>query len=178
MSSKMNIGISIRQDAPMPQLMRECREVEDAGFRWIGLADSQLKRREFYISYTACALSTIKASFIPVVSIVVTRHPSVVAGAMLSLYELAPGRVNLGLAAGDSAVYEVGLTMAKVDYMREYIKTVKGLLNGEEVTWQGQTFRAKWRDWQPPVPVKIFVAASGPRTIKMAAGVADGLIGG
>lgn len=177
MNPKMNLGINFIQDAPMPQVITWCKTAEEVGFRWIGVVDSQLLVREFYVSYAAYVLNTSRASFIPMVSNVVTRHPSVAAGAMLSLYELAPGRVSLGLASGDSAVYGIGLTQAKVEEIRSYVKTVRGLLNGEEVTWQGKTFRPEWHHWKPPVPIKIYVAASGPKTIKMAAQVADGVIG-
>ena len=175
MSPKMNICFNFAQDGPLPQVVKWCKEVEEAGFKYIGMPDSQLLRREFCVSYTACVLNTSEAFFIPLVSNPLTRHPSVTAGGMLSLSELAPGRVSLGLGAGDSASHAIGLTQAKVETIRAYVQAVRGILKGEEVTWRGKSFKGRWNKWQPPTNIKIYITAMGPKTIKMAAQVADGI---
>lgn len=175
MSPKMNLGFNVLPDASMPKIINWCQEIEKAGFRLIGMADSQLLSREFFICYAAGLMSTSHASFIPLVSNPLTRHPSIAASAIFSLHELGPGRVSLGLGAGDSAVYPLGMRQAKVDTIRDYVNAVRRLLNGEVATWRGANFRAMWADWEPPTPIKIYVAANGPRTIKMAAQVADGV---
>ena len=105
-----------------------------------------------------------------------TRHPSVTAGSALSLCELAPGRVVIGIATGDSAVWGVGLKPAKVSELCEYIIALKTLLRGEEAVFQGNAFRGHWKDFDPALAPPIYVACSGPRTLKASAQVADGLI--
>ena len=142
----------------------------------IGMPDSSRQYRELYVATTVCALHTSRVRIYPSVTNPVTRHPSVTAAAMLSLHELAPGRIGLGIATGDSALWSVGLKPARVAHLRDYIVAVKALLRGEEAHWQGQTFRAEWSAWTPPVEIPVFVACAGPKVLRMAAEVADGAI--
>ena len=128
------------------------------------------------MSYTAYVLNTSRAHFIPLVSNPLTRHPSVMASGILTLNELAPGRVSLGFGSGDSAAHAIGLTQARVETLRTYVRAVQGLLRGEEVIWKGKTFGARWADWQPSMPIKVYITAMGPKTIRMAAQVADGIV--
>ena len=172
----MNLGFNFIPTGPVPEAIELCRQAEGSGFRWLGVVDSQLITRELYVTYAAYLLSTSRARFIPMVSNPLTRHPSVTASAMLSLHELSSDRASLGLASGDSAVYGIGMTQAGVEYLRDYVQAVKGLLDGQEVVWKGRSFRAEWSGWEPPSAVKIYVAAGGPRTTRMAAQVADGII--
>ena len=176
MSPKINLGVNFIPDAPMPTVIAWCKQAEASGFQWLGVVDSPLLVREFYITYAAYVLSTSRIRFIPMVSNPITRHASVHAGAIFSLNELAPGRVSLGIGSGDSAIYGIGLTQAKVEYLKSYVTAVRGLLDGQEVTWEGKTFKAEWSQWQPPSAVKIYVSAGGPKTVKMASQVADGII--
>ena len=69
----------------------------------------------------------------------------------------------------------VGLKPAKLVDLREYIVAVKALLRGEQVTWRGNCFRAAWRVFEP-FDLPVYVACSGPKAIRMASQVADGLI--
>jgi 5,10-methylenetetrahydromethanopterin reductase len=174
----VRFGINYIQDAPLPEVIGWWKEAEDLGFEWIGLPDSPILARELHVSAAAFALSTSTARFAPMVTNPISRHPSVTAGALFSLEELAPGRVALGIGTGDSAIYGVGLTGARVADLESYILAVRGLLRGEEVAWGGRTFRAEWRTWEPPRDVKVYVACHGPRVMRMAAGVADGIISG
>lgn len=177
-SPGMRFGINFIQDAPLPDVIGWWKEAENAGFEWIGIPDSPILVRELYVSCTAFAMNTSRARFSPMVSNPISRHPSVTAGALFSLDELAPGRVALGIGSGDSAIYGIGLKGSTVQELSDYITAVKGLLRGEEVTWNGRSFKAEWRHWSPPKDIKVYVSCHGPRVIKMAAQVADGIISG
>jgi 5,10-methylenetetrahydromethanopterin reductase len=174
----MRFGINYIQDSPLPDVLRWWTEAEELGFEWIGIPDSPILARELYVSAAAFALATSRARFSPMVTNPISRHPSVTAGAMLSLDELAPGRAALGIGTGDSAIYGVGLKGSRVEDLASYIRAVKGLLRGEEVTWGGASFRAEWRSWAPPRDVKVFVSCHGPKVMRMAAREADGIISG
>jgi 5,10-methylenetetrahydromethanopterin reductase len=174
----VRFGLAIFQDRPLPEVMGWMRDAEAVGYDWVVFPDSPALIRELYVTCTSFALRSERARFGPMVTNPVSRHPSVTAGAVFSLDELAPGRVALGLGGGDSAVYGVGIRAPTVAGLEEYIVAVKGLLRGEEVTFEGRTFRAEWRHWQPPLDVKVYVSAHGPRTMRMAARVADGVMSG
>jgi 5,10-methylenetetrahydromethanopterin reductase len=174
----VQFGIAVFQDAPLPTVVEWMRDAEAVGYDWVVFPDSPALIRELYVTCATFADISKRAAFGPMVTNPVTRDVSVTAGAMFSLDELAPGRARLGIGAGDSAVFGVGMHGRGVDALEEYIVTLKALWRGEEVVYQGRRFRAQWRHWQPPVDVKVYVSAHGPRTMRMAARVADGVISG
>ena len=151
------------------------RAAEVAGLHSIGVGDSPMIERDAHLSCAAAALNTSRTKIITGVTNPVTRHPSVMASAFLQLEELAPGRMICGIATGDSALWGVGLRPARLAVLREYILAVKALLRGEQAHWQGKRFRATWRHFEP-FNLPVYVACAGPKSIRMASQVADGLI--
>jgi len=102
----------------------------------------------------------------------VTRHPIVAAAAIGSLDALSGGRCIFGLGVGDSAAHTAGTRPAKVQDVEDYLLTLRGLLAGEEVEYRG----AKLQMFREPRRVPIYVAAAGPRMLRMAGRLADGVI--
>ena len=147
-----------------------------AGLHSIALADSPLIARELYVSCASCLTQTDSLNVITGVTNPLTRHPSVTASAIAALCELAPGRLQVGIATGDSAAWGAGLRPAKVSALRDYILAVKQLLRGEPATWEGNTFSAHWESYDPALAPPIYVACSGPKVLRMAVEVADGII--
>ena len=113
---------------------------EHAGVSDIGVVDSPLVSRDLYVSCVACLLETTELRVQTAVTNPVTRHPSVSAASALSLCELAPGRVTIGIATGDSALWGVGLKPAKIAELCEYIVALKTLLGGKEAVFRGCNF--------------------------------------
>ncbi len=148
---------------------------EGAGLEVIGPADSQNLMREMYVCLTAIAMSTTRVRIMSYATNPVTRHPTVTAGAFVSLEELAPGRMMMGIATGDSALWSMGRDPAKLRHLRDYIQTVKALCAGEEVTWDGRAFKPRWAQFEP-FDLPTYVMCSGPKTLRMAAEVADGAV--
>ena len=171
----MKFCLQFPPDRPIPELAKLWRAADAAGIDTLTVSDSPLRVHEMYILATLCAREAAQARILTCVTNPVTRHPSVAASALLSLNELAPGRIAFGIATGDSALWGVGLKSATVARLREYILAMKALLRGESATWQGTTFAGAWSDWQP-INIPVYVACSGPKTLRMAAQVADGLI--
>ena len=77
-----------------------CREAEDTGFEWLGVADSQSVFRELYVALTLAALHTRRVRLGPLVTNPLTRHLVVTASAIASVDELSGGRAVLGLGSG------------------------------------------------------------------------------
>ncbi len=164
------------QDGPIEKTIELRKACDDGVVDVFGIPDSAVRSPELYASLTLCALNTSRMRIMPCVSNPITRHPSVTASGMATLSAIAPGRAALGLATGDSSIWGVGLKPARVERLRSYIQAVKGLLAGEEVTWEGKTFRQQWDAWAPDRHIPIYVACSGPKVLKMAAQTADGVI--
>ena len=59
-----------------------CRDVEAAGFDWLGVADSQSGFREMYVALTVATLNTSRVRLGPLVTNPLTRHPVVTAPRM------------------------------------------------------------------------------------------------
>ena len=148
---------------------------ETAGLDMIGVADSPNLLREMYISTSMALTGTESIPVITYVTNPVSRHPSVTACGFMTLNELAPGRIGMGIGSGDSALWSIGKKGAKVGLMRDYIVAVKALLRQERVNWDGYEFKGEW-SFVEPFDLKVYVACSGPKILRVAAEVADGAI--
>jgi 5,10-methylenetetrahydromethanopterin reductase len=151
-----------------------CRQVDDSGFDWLGVADSQSVFRELYVALTLAALNTSRVRLGPLVTNPQTRHLVVTASAIASVDELARGRAILGLGSGDSAIYTLGAPPATVAGLEQAIVTLGRLTSGQRVQHDGRV----WQVRRGRRRVPIYLAAEGPRTLELAGRVADGVIVG
>ena len=176
----MRFCLNMVHTRPLSEVIQWWKAADEAGIHMLGLPDSPARQAEIYVASTLCALNTSRIKFISSVTNPVTRHPSVAAGGLFTLDELAPGRVGLGIGTGDGALWSIGMRKAAtVAHLKEYILTVKGLLRGEEVVYRGRSFRGEWRDGERgsgPKEIPIYVSCSGPKVLKMASQVADGMV--
>src|SRR6516225_1698040 len=120
------------------QFRRQLRLAESVGISAIGIGDSPSGWNELYISLTIAAYETASMTIAPMVAVPFLRHPVIHARAMSSLAELTGGRVIFGLGTGASGATGTGNRPATQDEMREYIRVLRALLNGEEAVWQGK----------------------------------------
>ena len=149
---------------------------ERFGIDAVGVPDSPVIARELGVTAAYCAAQTQRIGIMSAVTNPVSRDPSVMASMLFTLDELAPGRVSCGIGTGDSALWSVGLEPARVARLRDYVLAVRGLLAGESVVFEGRTLKPAWRGWAPPTRVPVYVACAGPKVLRMAAQVADGMI--
>lgn len=148
------------------------RATEEAGFDWLTLGDSQSIFRDVWISLAVCAMHTARVRIGPGVSNVITRHLTVTAGAAATLDELSNGRAILPLGSGDSAAYNIGERAVRLADFERDVHTLRRLLCGETVEHKGKSIHVRWANR----PVPIYVGAEGPKTLRMAGRVADGVI--
>src|SRR5262249_9557498 len=133
--------------------------------------DSQLRRRDTYVLLAAAARVTERIVLGPLLANPVNRHPTVTASSIATIDELAPGRTLLGWGVGDTAVRLAGLKPARVHELEESTRLMRWLLDGESV--EVGALRPARLPHHRPVP--IWIAAGGPRTLRMAGRVADGV---
>ena len=171
----MALRVDLRVPAcrPVPEVVDFVRQCEDAGLDGVGILDSQLLVRDTFVTMAMLAHQARRIRIATSVTNPVTRHPAILASAMASLAEMAPGRVELILGSGYSAVRTIGLAPATVAQMRDAVLTIRRLLQGEKVTFNGATSHLAF---PPQRPVPIYLAAVNPRVIELAAEVADGVL--
>ena len=148
------------------------RTVDESGFDVLGLTDSPALYPETYVTGVLAAQNSSRLRFGPRVTNPITRHPMVAASAVWSLDVLSSGRALFGVGAGDSAAHTAGRRPAPVAAVEEYVTAVRGLVRGERVTWGG----AELEMFAEPREVPVYVAAAGPKMLRMAGRVADGVI--
>lgn len=170
LSLGLSLGVSPRES--FQRIVDVVRKAETYGFESVCFTDVPLSMKDCYIALAFCALNTASIKLGTGVTNPVTRHPSVIANVMSNLQELSNGRVFLGLGAGYSAVYHVGLEPASVRQLEEAITYIRTLCRGEE--YVNGPLRIRLATARRPVP--IFVAASQPRMLTLAGMVADGVI--
>jgi 5,10-methylenetetrahydromethanopterin reductase len=149
----------------------DVRRAEMLGWDAALQPDSQLRRRDTYVLLAAAAKATERITLGPLLANPVNRHPSVTAGSIATIDELAPGRTIIGWGVGDTAVRLAGLRPARVKELEAGTRLMRALLDGESVDVGAE--RPASLPHHRPVP--IWIAAGGPRTLRMAGGVADGV---
>lgn len=165
------VGIRVPPCVPGDRLVRTARRAEELGFDQAWFPDSQMLWRDVFTSLTAAALGTERIGLGTAVTNFATRHPAVLASAARSVAELAPGRFVLGVGVGNSSVGPVGMRPSTGAEMRAGIATLRTLLEGRDHDFGGSVSRLR-----DPVEVPVFMAASGPRNLRLAGEIADGAV--
>jgi len=168
----MRVTVRVSPFAPLPQVLDFTRRCEAAGFDGIGFLDSQMINRDLWVTMAAAATVTSRLRLVTAVTNAVTRHVSVVASSAASVDDLAPGRVEVWIGRGFSAVNLAGLPEATTAQLRTSILDFKRLLAGDWDVFPGT--HSRMRNAGHHVP--IYLAAAGPRTIRLAGEVADGIL--
>jgi len=159
--------------APMGELMALIRRLEEAGFDGAGILDSQLLSRDTFVVLGQAAIHTSRLELFPAVTNPLTRHASVLAGAIQTVEELAPGRVKFVIGTGYTSASTIGRRPATLAEMRACIGAVRSLLDGERVDFDGTAGRLGYASGRR---IPVLMAASGPRAIELAGEVADGVL--
>jgi 5,10-methylenetetrahydromethanopterin reductase len=173
MPDPVEISLRIPGTAPIGEVARLVQEVEAAGFAGAGLLDSQLLCRDVFVTLAAAAMQTSQITLFPAVTNPFTRHASVLASAMQSVEELAPGRVKCIIGTGYTSASTIGRKAATLAQMRTCIMSLKGLLAGQAVDFHGTSGRLQYAAGRH---IPVLMAASGPKAIELSGEIADGAL--
>jgi 5,10-methylenetetrahydromethanopterin reductase len=168
----MKLGTILLWGDDVSQFRRQVRLAEDLGYEVIGVGDSPAGWNELYVSLTVAALESTSAVLTPMVTTPGLRHPAVTAGAMSSLHQLTGGRTVLTIGSGGSAMGSIGRKPAGQREMRQYVQAVRALLNGDPAEVDGQMAAAL----KHARPVAIYMSADGPKSLRLAGEIADGVV--
>lgn len=173
MTERVRLYLRVPGTEPMPQLMSLIQGIEAAGFDGVGILDSQLLSRDTYIVLAQAATHTSTLTLFPAVSNPFTRHPSVLASAIATVEEMAPGRVKFVFGTGYTSASTIGRKPATLAEMRACITQMRSLLQGREADWNGKPGRLAFASKRP---IPVIMAATGPKAIELAGEVADGVL--
>lgn len=146
--------------------------LEAEGVRRVWVIDSQLAMKDVYVGLAVAAMNTSRIGLGTGVTNAVTRHPTVTANAIAAIGEISHGRAFLGLGAGDSALYGVGLKPQNVAEVEEAITFFRAVLGGDEGQLGGRPYRLP----HVAAPVPLYLAVSQERMCELAGRLADGAI--
>jgi 5,10-methylenetetrahydromethanopterin reductase len=172
-SQPVRVHLRVPGTLPMPELIRLIQDIEAAGFDGAGILDSQMLSRDTFVVLGQAATHTTRMTLFPAVTNPFTRHASVLAGAIQTVEELAPGRVRLVIGTGYTSASTIGRKPATLDEMRAAIGTVRTLLAGRAADFAGTPGRLAYASGRP---IPVLMAASGPKAIEVAGEVADGAL--
>src|SRR5438876_8770586 len=173
MTRPVQVSLRIPGTSPMPELLRLIQDVEAAGFAGAGILDSQLLCRDTFVTLGQAATQTSRLTLFPAVTNPFTRHPSVLAGAIATVEELAPGRMKFVIGTGYTSASTIGRKPATLAEMRACIATVKTLVAGKSADFNGTPGRLGYTSGRS---IPVLMAASGPKAIELAGEIADGVL--
>ena len=151
--------------------------VEAAGVRQIWIAQPPF----WPDTLTTLAAAAIKTSTICLgTSIVPTypRHPLVMAQQALSLYDIAPGRLRLGIGPSHQAIIEgiYGLSqITPLAHLREYVNVLRTALWEGKVDHHGKFFNVKV-SMSHTAQIPVLISTLGMKAFQLAGEIADGAL--
>ncbi len=169
----LSFGVTFQPDPPLRRTVELARVAEATGHDYVWLWDSHVLWQEVYPIFALIATETDRVRIGPCVTNPATRHPTVTASAIATLNELSGGRMEVGIGRGDSAQRVIGRHPVSLDDLRRACQVIRELAAGRAVEVDGATVRLAW---SPGHEVRIWIAGYGPRALRLAGEVADGVI--
>ena len=158
-------GFAMREPLPWRDLVGVVETAEQTGYEAVFLPE--ITGRETFSTLAGLAGVTRELKLGTGVVTIVARRFETTAMAAATVHEISGGRMILGLGTGPS---EPGA----LQRLREYVRLVRAVLSGEAVRADGGSFRLTFDPGPGPVPV--WIAALGPKAMRLAGEIADGAI--
>jgi probable F420-dependent oxidoreductase len=169
----MNFGVVLQTNPPAARVIELARRAETYGFSHVWTFDSHLLWEEPFVIFSRILDSTHKLTVGPMVTNPATRDWTVTASLFATLNEMYGNRTVCGIGRGDSAVRVINGKPVNLADLRACVEVIRALANGRAVEYKGSTLRFPWN---PNSQLPIWVAAYGPKALKVAGEVGDGYI--
>jgi len=172
-------GVVFRPQSPPERLRETVEAAEAAGIAELWLWEDCFLEGGLTTAAAALAWSErlrIGIGLLPVA----LRNPAIAAMEIATLARLFPDRLVPGLGHGVlDWMGQVGARAASpLTLLREHTTAVRDLLHGRRVDVDGRYVRLDGvaLDWPPAQPPPVLLGARGPKTLRLAGEVADGVI--
>ena len=175
----VTVGAIFRPQLPPERLRPAVLAAQDVGLREVWLWEDCFL--ESGIAAAAAALSCT-SDLVMGVGLLPTPLRNVVITAMeiATLERMFPGRVRVALGHGvQEWMGQAGVRAASpLTLMREYLTALRSLLSGDEVTVSGRyvNLTGVQLGWVPETTPRLLMGATGPRSLRLAGEIADGVL--
>src|SRR6266581_2232468 len=169
----MDFGVVLQTNPPASGVIAVMQRAEEAGFSYGWTWDSHVLWQEPFVIYSRILSATTAMTVGPMVTNPGTRDWSVLASLFATLNDMYGNRTVCGIGRGAAARRVIGQPPMSLATLSEAMTVTKGLAEGREVTHHGQPLRIPWvRDGK----LEIWMAAYGPKALKLTGEQADGFI--
>ncbi|SRR6266540_961430 len=169
----MDFGVVLQTNPPASDVVRLMVDAERRGFSYGWTFDSVVLWQEPFVIYSQILAKTTNLVVGPMVTNPSTRDWSVTASLFATLNDMYGNRTVCGIGRGDSARRVIGQQPANLAVLGESMHVIRELAEGREVTLHGAPVRIPWvRDGK----LEIWMAAYGPKALKLVGEQADGFI--
>lgn len=152
-------GLALRDPLPWASFSGLAKEAEGRGYA--GVFVPEITGREAFATLAGLAAVTSSTRLGTGVVPMGSREPLATAMGAATVQELSGGRAVLGIGTGS-------VESGALDRLRAYVTAVRGLLGGATRTGPVLSLR--------PEPPPIWIAALGPRAMRLAGEIADGAL--
>jgi probable F420-dependent oxidoreductase len=164
---------------PVRALVDLARHAEDLGYDSVWVPEG--RGRELFGVIGAMATVTSRVRLGTGILPLYSRPPALAAMAAATLGDLSDGRFVLGVGTGHPAIVERGYGVPFREPLRatrEYVEIMRRVGAGGPVAFAGRVFRVEALQLEAPPrhAAPIYLAALGPRMLRVAGEIADGVI--
>jgi alkanesulfonate monooxygenase SsuD/methylene tetrahydromethanopterin reductase-like flavin-dependent oxidoreductase (luciferase family) len=178
-SDELTLGVTFRPQLPPERLREVARAAEAAGIAQLWLWEDCFLEGGLTAATAALAWTErlrVGVGLLPVP----LRNPALAAMEIATVARLFPDRLLPGLGHGVlDWMAQVGAGVASpMGLLREYATAVRELLHGSTVRTSGRYVQLDGvaLDWPPDRVPPLLVGARGPKTLRLAGELADGVI--
>src|SRR5215468_11840392 len=169
----MDFGVVLQTDPPARDVVEYMRRAEQGGFTYGWTFDSCVLWQEPFVIYSQALAATSKMTIGPMVTNPDTRDWSVTASLFATLNDMFGNRTVCGIGRGDSARRVIGQKPATLATLGTAMQVIRDLAEGREADLHGTPVRIPWvRDGK----LEIWMAAYGPKALKLVGEQADGIL--
>jgi probable F420-dependent oxidoreductase len=169
----VDIGVVLQTTPPASRVVDLARKADMYGFSHVWTFDSHILWEEPFVIYSQILAETRRVVVGPMVTNPATRDWTVTASLFATLNEMYGNRTICGIGRGDSAVRVTNGKPTTLATLRESIHVIRELANGRGVDYKGSTIRFPWADASR---CEVWVAAYGPKALRLTGEVGDGFI--
>jgi probable F420-dependent oxidoreductase len=169
----VDFGIVLQTDPPASAVVDTMRVAEGLGFRYGWTFDSHVLWQEPFVIYSQILAATKSMMVGPMVTNPATRDWSVIASLFATLNDMFGNRTVCGIGRGDSARRVIGQQPATLATLGDAMRVIKELAEGRSVVHHDTPVQIPWvREGK----LEIWMAAYGPKALKLVGEQADGFI--